>query len=318
MSAAERSGRWSDHVEQPTRRSAQTSGFGADKANDYSRLLKPSGSRVSARRLAELEEALSPRDRSVLRALATVRMLSGAQAERLLFTDIAPTARGRVRRRVLGRLARVGLVATLDRRVGGVRAGSAGMVYTLSAAGQRLLDLQRDQMERPRRRSPHTPGALFLAHELAVADVYVGLVEAAQRDPRIVLARFAMEADARFDVRSMIGSVTLRPDALVVLEHTHVEDVWWLEVDRSTESLPRLTSKLRAYLTFAGLGVAGPRGVVPRVLVSVLDDRRARALRAIVGRFPAPADELFAVVQEADAAAFMAGELLGGEVEKPP
>ena len=41
-------------------------------------------------------------------------------------------------RRALQRLTKLGLLATLERRIGGVRSGSDGLIYRLGPAGQRL------------------------------------------------------------------------------------------------------------------------------------------------------------------------------------
>jgi hypothetical protein len=304
------SDRWTGRVESDARLSAEPGRSGRDKTDDYSRQLVR-GSRLSARRLRELADDLSDRDRAVLDALATARVLSGGQLERLLFIDIAPSARGRIRRRVLGRLVASGLVQTLERRVGGVRAGSAGLVYALSAAGHRLRDL--GTSGQVRRRSAHTPGALFLAHALAVGEVFVQLHEALRGAPGPRLERFAVEADARF----IAGQVVLRPDALAVLSAGDVEDVWWLEIDRGSESAPRLRSMFGRYLAFARSGEAGPGGVVPRVVISVMNERRRRLVRRVVGELPAPAGELFVVCLERDVASVLVSELLG-EVREPP
>jgi hypothetical protein len=241
-------------------------------------------------------------------------VLTGAQLERLAFTDIAGSARGRIRRRVLGRLVGLGLVATLERRVGGVRAGSAGLVYVLTGAGQRLLDLEAGRNEQRRRLAP-TPGAMFLSHALAISEVYVSLVERARECPGLRVREFAVEAAARFEVPG--SDVALRPDALAILATNNVEDVWWLEIDRGTESLPRISGMLRRYLAFAESGVPGPGGVVPRVAISVVSDERARATRGLIRRLPPLAGELFVVCREPDVVAVLETELLG-EVREPP
>jgi hypothetical protein len=113
------------------------------------------------------------------------------------------------------------------------------------------------------------------------------------------------------------GEVVLRPDALVVLAAGHVEDVWWLEIDRGTESLPRLRTALERYLTFAGLGIPGPSGVVPRVLISVTSQERLRAADGLLRRLPPPADVLFGGSRDEEVAERMIGELLG-EIRAPP
>src|SRR5215218_9654600 len=90
--------------------------------------------------MAKLEvKELSSRQYAVLADLQHVRLLSGQQLERLHFAQLAtPNARGSARRRSLGGLVGTGLVTTLPRRIGGERAGSAGLIYILDARGQRL------------------------------------------------------------------------------------------------------------------------------------------------------------------------------------
>lgn len=315
MTGHGQSDRPSDHVESSHQTPPEPRRSETDKTDDFSRVVHR-GSRLSRRRLWELVDELSERDRSVLAALRRVRVLSGSQLERLAFDGIADSARGRVRRRVLGRLVGLGLVATLERRVGGVRAGSAGLVYVLTAAGHRLLDLCEERAtEIPVRRRPaHTPGQLFLAHMLAVSEVYVGLVEAA-RGGGWTLVDFAVEADARWPLGD--GSL-LRPDALVVLGAGEVEDVWWLEVDRGTESLPRLKTMLDRYLVFAQSGAAAPYGVVPRVLVSVDSEQRLRRLRGLLRRLPEPAGELFVGCRDADAVRLLVAGIESVLPREPP
>lgn len=307
----EQSGRWSDQVESSDAMSLSVGGGSANKAKDFSHNIV-GGSRLSARRLAGLAEELSERDRALLAVLARLRVASGAQLERLSFREIVASARGRVRRRVLGRLVRLGLVVTLDRRVGGVRAGSAGLVYALSGAGWRLVDLLDRRSEAPRRRTRETPGALFLAHALAVSEIYVDLKEQVEQfgamtdesGPAIEI--FDVEADARW--RDESGEVH-RPDALVVLSLGPVEDVWWLEVDRGTESLARVQWMLRRYQQFATAAGGGPRGVIPRVLVTVLDDKRRRGVDRLISRMTA-SEGLLQVVRQDEATGYLVRELV--------
>lgn len=315
MSADRSTGRVESLVGIPLEDDGRSSGSAADYYR-FSPGRSPSGRRLTARVLAAMREELSERDWRVLQALGRVRVLSGAQAERLLFADVAAVSRGRTRRRVLGRLVALGLVATLERRIGGVRAGSAGLVYVLSGAGQRLLDPSGAIGAGPRPRTPTTPGPLFLAHALAISETYVRLVETARDTRGVTLPLFAVESDARWDTRET-GEV-LRPDALVVLARGAVEDVWWLEVDRGTESLPRLKRLLDRYVRFAQAGRPGPRGVIPRVLFSVTSDAREDALRRLVERGPDLGRQLFVVCQEADVAHVLLDELLQASKEEPP
>ena len=84
-------------------------------------------------------------------------------------------AGARICRRVLARLTDERLLARLQRRVGGVRAGSASFVYALGPIGRRLLDERHRYTE---------PSQLFLDHTLAVADAHIAIVQA-DRDGRL-------------------------------------------------------------------------------------------------------------------------------------
>lgn len=260
---------------------------------------------VTAARLHQLAEAMSVRDWEIVRSLGAVRVLSGAQLERLYFTSLTPNSRGVVRRRVLSRLKAWQLVTTLARRVGGVRAGSAGLVYALDVAGQRLLQSEAGSQSKAVARRPWTPGRLFLAHSLDVAELYVQILELASRGG-LELAAFEAEPACWWpDGRGGM----LKPDAYVALSAGDFRDHWWVEVDRSTESLPTLRRKLATYVEFARSGQLGPGAIVPRVMVTVLDQARADALERIIASLPEPAGELLRVVSVARAVEGMVSEI---------
>lgn len=278
-------------------------------ANDSSRTTTSSGARMGAAKLRLAAEQLSDRDRLILDDLARVRVLSGGQLERLRFGHVQPSARGRVRRRVLRRLGTLHLITTLDRRIGGVRAGSAGLVYALTAAGHRLVA----GTENRRPRKPLTPGPAFLAHSLDVAEIYVALHEAT-RLADVSLSHFVVESAAAWQAPDRFGQPQpLKPDALLVLETRVFQDVWWVEVDRGTESLPRLRGKLASYQRLARSGRPGPFGVMPRVLITVCNRDRLAAVERLVVQLGEPAG-LFRACLHHDAR----DVLLGDVVEKPP
>lgn len=247
-------------------------------------------SRAAAERLAE---GLSERDRVVLADLARVRVLTGRQLTRLHFADLSATAQERTRRRVLARLVAHDLATTLERRIGGARAGSAGLVYALGVAGQHVVQFldQTEELPVKRPRQPWTPGRLFLAHTLDVSELYVRLAESGRAGMFELGAYQAVPASW---VPDGLGGWH-KPDAFAMLRTGDVEDSWWIEVDRATESLPTLKRKLRTYLGFVERGQLGPSGVVPRVLITVPDDKPKRQadVRDMLDHLPEPADKLF-------------------------
>jgi hypothetical protein len=250
--------------------------------------------RVTGAAVQRIAEGLSERDLAILADVGNVRVLTGRQVERLHFAELHGAHRDRTRRRVLERLAGLQLLTTLDRRIGGVRAGSAGLVYALGPAGQRLLALEADHGLGGRARRPGTPTERFMIHNLTVAELYVGLVEAGQAG---ALTLVSFEAEPACWWRDSEGE-WVKPDALVVVSAGEVEDSWAVEVDNATESLPTLRRKLKVYLDLAVNGERGPLGgLLPRVLVTVPDARRSTAVRELVRSLPDPAERLFAVVR---------------------
>lgn len=232
---------------------------------------------------------LATRDQRILTDLRRVRLLTGQHLERLHFTTLnTSSTRGSARRRSLQRLHQLHLVTTLDRRVGGERAGSAGLIYALDTASRRLVDERGSSGSRQRR--PWPIGQLFVAHTLAIAELYVRLREG-ERAGHLQLLTFEAEPDAWH--QSSIGLV--KPDAYVALVTGRYEDHFWLEVDRGTESLPTLRRKLLVYVDVALAGDRGPDGVLPRVLVTVESERRRFAVVELLNNLPSPADRLIHV-----------------------
>lgn len=266
---------------------------------------------ITLRQAETIAERLSSRDQAILFDLARVRVLTGSQLTRLHFAELAPESRERTRRRVLARLTEAQLVATLERIIGGARAGSAGHVHSLGLAAGRVLLLlgastYRDGLP-SHTRTPATPGSLFLAHALGVSELYVELREH-ERSSELTLAHFAAENAAWWpDGRS--GAI--KPDAYARLRRGDVEDCWWIEVDRATESLPTLKRKLAAYADFARTGQLGPDDIVPRVLVSVPHDRRLADVRDLVAGLPVPGAELILPALHDQAASIMIDVLRG-------
>jgi hypothetical protein len=105
---------------------------GAERARPY----------LSARGVLALGERLSERDVAIMRQIAELRLMSARQIQAVHFPTLehgSQPAATRARQRVLARLIRERLLTSLERRIGGVRAGSAGLVLALGAVGQRVL-----------------------------------------------------------------------------------------------------------------------------------------------------------------------------------
>src|SRR5579884_606774 len=126
--------------------------------------------------IASLLEMLSERDLAILESLRTHRVLTTALIRRLHFpiggepvepgsgrSHATEMAAAVATIRVLTRLESRRLIARLHRRIGGVRAGSSGIVWQLGATGERLLRAQHGD---PTRRRYSEPSPNFIAHTL--------------------------------------------------------------------------------------------------------------------------------------------------------
>jgi hypothetical protein len=190
----------------------------------------------------------------------------------------------------------------LERRIGGVRAGSSGFVYALDTAGQWLAnaDSYAEAAPAPVRR-PAQPSNRLLAHTLGITELYVQLREF-ERGGLLQLSEFLTEPGCW--VPNGVGG-WLKPDAYLALETPEVSDYWWLEQDQATESLPTLNRKLTAYLDFVRRGHRGPGGVVPRILVAVPTAARLTAVLELVHRLPEPASRIIHTATHDSAAPYL-------------
>ncbi len=265
-----------------------------------------SGPRKGRRQLGQLRAETRARDRAVLGDVARWRLLSARQIERLHFAqgDQAATALSRARscRRSLERLVRERLLVRLERRVGGVRAGSASFVYSIGPVGQRLIG-----WPGPRRRW-REPSALFVAHTLAVSELYVRLHEAARRGVLELSTPPQPEPECWRSLPGMGGRSLLKPDLAVHLVAGDYEYRWFVEVDLGSEHQPALVRKCRAYEAYYRSGVEqAEHCVFPRVLWVVPDDARAGVICRVVEQAPGLTAGLFVVATNDQAVAMLSG-----------
>ncbi len=247
---------------------------------------------VSARGVAQIRERLSERDLAIIRQVAELRLMSARQIQEIHFPDVEhenDAAAMRARQRVLGRLCRDRLLISLERRIGGIRAGSAGLVLALGPVGQRVLT------DDGRRRRSYEPTLRFVDHTLAIAQLIVDLSVAARRGWLDMLDAQA-EPQSWRQFSGLGGRRVLRPDAFLALGVGEYELRWFVEVDRSSESLPVVLRKCRLYADYyqSGTEQAGG-GVFPRVCWVVPDEKRAERLRAAITRDRQLPGQLFVV-----------------------
>lgn len=263
---------------------------------------------------ARLDEELSERDRRIVEVTDRLTLLSGAQIRRLYFEG---TGTGRAdsqrARRGLLRLVRLGVLARLERRIGGKKFGSDTFCYRLGPGGQRLARWWRDGIDAPGRLRPE-PGARFVRHRLAVSELYVTLAEAArrERDDRLEVLAFEAEPSCwrQFDDGYGGYQRVLKPDAFCRLGVGDLEHWWFVEVDLGTISRRARERQASAYRSYWRSGAAGE--LMPRVLWLTPNELVAERVRAAIHPSGQPGG-LFVVASLADAvaAATASGEVPG-------
>ena len=234
--------------------------------------------RIGRAQLQAIAERLDATDRTLLALLAAHRYATTRQLAQI--TELSGqygSARSALRQtsRRLRRQHGLGLVAHLERRIGGTRAGSAGYVWYLTAAGQRLTGEGRGA-----RRRFQEPSALFLAHTLAITQARV-VIEQASHAVGGHLARLRTEPACWRSWLRLGGALGwLKPDLEVITAtDTGAEDHWLLEVDLDTEHPARLLAKCHDYQAHLASGTfQAQHGYYPQVVWLLTNQARAGRL----------------------------------------
>lgn len=251
--------------------------------------------RISKQQLEELDLALSDRDRQVLLSIQKYRYLLTGQVQRLHFLEATTqTAALRAASRNLKKLKELGLLDSLSRRIGGVRAGSSGLVWYLTHAGERLLRL-RDHKPYPSKRffepSPH-----FLAHGLAVAEISIRLTEIC-REHASSLSVLELEPDCWRTYSDYGAMVSLKPDLFAVTVSDDYEDRWFFEIDLATESPAKVIEKCDRYHKYYRTGLEQEESeVFPLTVWLVPDNTRKERLITHIREAFEKQPKLFAVI----------------------
>lgn len=253
--------------------------------------------------VAELASWLSQRDMAVLQSVSEHQFLTVRQITALHFGDHAPTSGARIARRTMARLRKYGALGTLERRIGGLRAGSAGLVHYLDGVGDQLLHGRSGRLAHRRKVEP---SSRFVAHRLAVADTHVALVEADRQRVLEVVAcavepqawrRYAGHSGARLILKADLSADTAVPPGSDLVHG------WFIEVDLGHEGVPTLLKKCRDYEAYRRSGVEQDRsGSFPVVIWSMSHtdpekaERRRTALRAAIDADQSLPSQLFRIV----------------------
>jgi hypothetical protein len=260
---------------------------------------------LTAARLERLAEALSDRDRDLLRFVHDNRFATGHQLVRRFWqTSDQGSAGARAGRRALKRLVDLRVLSTLPRRIGGVRTGSQGLVYAVGRAGVRLLAARGVSGARV-----ELPGTLHLAHTLATTELTVRMAEAECAGDLEVIA--VQREPACWRSFPGLGGArrVLKPDLFVRLGAGALEDRWMIELDLGSESGRTLARKAAIYLEHYQSGREQyDHGVYPRVLWTAPDGQRAAQIENVLDAQSAEVRRLCSVCVFDEVIAFLASE----------
>ena len=252
--------------------------------------------RISQKRLESLAENLSKKDQNILSTLRHCRYATTKQLQHLYFTDAKTSPAGlRAANRNTNKLKKMGLLAALSRRIGGVRAGSGSFIWYLTQAGERLLRLTGGGAHASRRffePSPH-----FLAHTLAVSECFVQLKQICSgHTPKLVNVEF--ETDCWRPYNHKGTQTTLRPDlfATTTCEDKY-EDRWFFEVDLKTEAPVTVIEKCYRYHQYYRSGLEQKlHNVFPLTVWIVPDIARKDSLTSYLRAEFAKLPKLFIII----------------------
>jgi hypothetical protein len=237
-------------------------------------------------------------DTQILYFLSQARFATTNQLARLFFASSmrADTA---IRRTnfALQSLKKAGLVSHLKRRIGGARRGSASYVWQITFQGLKLLKSQDDSITL-RYKNQYEPTQHHVEHTLAITEVFIETLEAVRDSEKLSLEIFSFEPNSWRSYQKLSGiGRTLKPDAYLELVNHDYEDHYFLEIDRSTESLARVVNTCKKYIEYYRSGIEQrQKEVFPFVLWIVPDDKRKLAISKAIQKELYNFWELFTVI----------------------
>lgn len=241
---------------------------------------------------------LVDKDIQTLYFLNQARYATTSQLARLFYSDSdKPETAIRRSNFTAQRLLKAGLISHLKRRIGGVRAGSASYVWQITFQGLKLLKSQ-DQAVTLRYKNQYEPTQHHVEHTLAITEIFVETVETARKAEHLSLENFSFEPNSWRSYQKLSGvGITLKPDAYLELVNHEYEDHYFIELDRSTESLSRIVNTCKKYIEYYRSGIEQrQKEVFPYVLWIVPDEERKLSISKAIQKELYNFWELFTVI----------------------
>lgn len=254
--------------------------------------------RTGRREVEVIGKSLSDGDLAILGSVAKHRFLTTNQICRFHFTDKpTKTAALRSANRTLARLRELRLLVNLQRRIGGVRAGSGSFVWTLGITGARILNNGDADGSTSGRYREHEPTTTFLEHHLAVAEVHL-VLQTIAAGQAIALSNLQLEPTCWRSYLGLGGEMRwLKPDLAATTTTDDFEDHWFFEIDRGTEPPSRVLRKCQQYRGYQATGIEQRRiGVFPAVVWIVPSSKRVQSLQIYLKEHEVMSDQLFSFI----------------------
>jgi protein involved in plasmid replication-relaxation len=238
---------------------------------------KPMTGRVSRwkRQKDPARMLLQPRDREIMKAVYSFRMLSRTQIETLF--DFKCT------RRVNSRLRKLYDHHYLSRSFLPTVRGSAKAIYYLGPRGISVVaeDLGIDLNSIKRKcKAISKLRELFFSHALELNDIRIAFSLAIENHHEMELERWINDNDCKQEYHAVdLGKTSIRrfrPDGYFRFCYQGKLYSFFLEHDRSTMTLGRFTGKVKSYIDFGVLGYYRQRFGVKYFRVLVITKTRER------------------------------------------
>lgn len=258
---------------------------------------------------------LSTNEAQILKFLLKAKYVTTKQLARLHFTDSVNDATS-LRRANLAtkKLNEGGYIKHLNRRIGGVRAGSGSFVWTISTKGLKWLKHFKPSVA-VTRQNYYEPTWHHLEHTLAISEIFVQLTKLKNKHLVQSIDNFQFEPNCwRGWLDNHAGRMILKPDCYIEISLDNYLYNYFIEVDKNTESLARVINKSKQYIRYYNLNIEQKNtGVFPLVLWVVPDEKRKLAIEQRIQKELKDYWELFQVITLDDFKDFMIGGISDGQ-----
>ena len=252
---------------------------------------------------------LSIQEGHVLKFLLKAKYVTTKQLARLYFTDSVSSSTALRRANLTTKkLNEKDYIGHLDRRIGGVRAGSGSFVWTISTKGLKWLKHFKPSLAITRQ-NHYEPTWHHLEHTLAISEIYVQLTELKNMHLVQSIDKFQFEPSCwRGWLDNYAGRMILKPDCYIEISLDNYLYNYFVEVDKNSESLARVINKSKQYIRYYNLNIEQKEtGVFPLVLWVVPDEKRKLAIEQRIQKELQDYWELFQVITLDDFKDFMTG-----------